>query len=439
MDKRVKRMYQTEVREGKVYYTDQTEQVRFSVDEKNFAGMASIKDMEPITDPAVYQNSINHPDFGESLEQIARKKKAKSACVLISDATRSVPTKFVAGILTEKLCSVGIPEQNIVFIVATGVHREATEKEMMEFVGEGLYRRVRVINHDPYTPDRLVYIGETTRKTPVKVNKTAYQCDLHIVVGKVEPHEFAGFSGGRKSVLPGISSEETIWTNHAPQMIGSKKAVPGVLEGNPVHEDMLESAKLFGVDFSVQFVVNQSLEAARIFCGGLEDAHNAAVSFLRKQCGVMIRKRPDIIVTTPGSPLNIDFYQSLKPLIALTEILDERITVVLYCECPEGVNSTDMLVPFAQSRDLGEIEKFTMENYKIQMDHSLLLLKILKKKVKIIVSSPNVSDEDISLMGMIPCKDREKLMDFAFDVCGKPDPKVLFYPQPQKGLPVLAD
>ena len=313
--------------------------------------------------------------------------------------------------------------------------RPANDDEMKLFLG-ALYGKVKAENHRPFDPDNLISLGETSGGTPIEVNKKAYECDLHIQIGKVEPHEFAGFSGGRKSVLPGISSEKTIRINHRPEMIMDPKAAIGVLDGNPIHADMVETAKKFRIDFAVNCILNNELSLAAAFAGDLVESHRAAIAFVQQYLSVSLIK-PDIIVTTPGQPLDIDFYQTVKALISLTEILDETITVVLYCGCLEGVNSPDMLRAFRSSDDLNEVIRFTTDNYQIQMDHVLLLSKFLKKNVKIVVCCPNVSDQEIHDMFMIPCADPKKVMDTAFEVSGKKEPKVLFYPRPQTGLPVL--
>lgn len=431
-------MYEIQVKDGMARYLDDVEGISLSVPAKNCLGMAAIKPIPPITDPAVYEQIIQNPVSGKRLSEIARERGAKSACIIVSDSSRRVPTDKVSGHLIRELTEAGVPLEGILFIVAIGVHRPATEAEMRSFVGEEFYGKVRIENHTPFDKDGFVYLGDTSYGTPVEVNRRAYECDLHISVGKCEPHEFAGFSGGRKSVLPGISSERTIVINHKPEHLYSECAVPGVLEGNPTHLDMLETAKMFRMDFTVNFVVNDKLEPSAGFAGGLEESHAAAVAYIRQFCNVRLETKPDIIVTTPGVPLNLDFYQSMKPLIALTDVLDEDITVVLYSDCPEGVQSVDMLRPFENTDNLADMEKYLLENYEIQMDHALLLSKIFKKHVKIVVYSPNVSDDVISKMYMVPCKDPEKLMETAYQLCGKEDPKVLFYPQPQKGLPELA-
>lgn len=428
-------MYKISIKNNKARYIDEVENVSIEIPQEFCMGMAKIEAMASI-EKTGYTDSILHPIKGKRLKDIAMERNAKSACILVSDATRNVPTKKVAEILVKELCDGGVSLCEILFIVAIGVHRDATEEEMHGMLGEKLFGKVRIENHTPFSSDNLIALGTTSFGTPAEVNKRAYECDLHISVGKVEPHEFAGFSGGRKSVLPGISSEKTIESNHSTKMLYSKKAIPGCLNGNPIHMDMIESAELFRIDFTVSFVQNAENETVALFSGPMQASHQAAVEYLRQYCQCRFEK-PDIIVTTPGSPLNIDFYQSLKPLIALTEVLDSTITVALYCECKEGVSSPDMLLPFLHSSSLEEMIDYVIKNYKIQMDHALLLSRIFKKNVNVVVYSPNVSAEDISSMRMIPSSSMADMMSKAVEVCGKTKPKILFYPQAQKSLPEL--
>jgi nickel-dependent lactate racemase len=371
---------------------------------------------------------------GETITEMAKRKNAKSACVLVSDATRNVPNSLVAGLVVKALTDGGVPLSGIRFFVALGVHRDATEAEMRGMLGESLWGKVSIENHTPYDKSNLIYLGTTACGTPVEVNKRAWECDLHLSIGKVEPHEFAGFSGGRKSVLPGISSERTILSNHSPRMLYCEGSIPGALEGNPIHQDMVETANLFRLDYTISFVLNCEGEPAAVFGGSMLQSHAAAVKFSREYIDVLVG-HPDIIVTTPGSPLNIDFYQSLKPLIALTGAVDEHTTIALYCACPEGINSEDMMVPFRATDSLEEMVHFVVNHYRIQMDHALLLSKILKKRVKLLAWSPNVAEQDLKRMYFIPCTGASDLMKKAYEACGKEHPRVLFFPQAQKSLP----
>lgn len=428
-------MYKLERINDNAVYTDTELNVSFTVPQTCCMGMEQTQQIPAVSDKETLRKAFLSPVSGQRLADMVRARGSKTACILISDATRGIPTAPLAEITVEELVEGGMALENILFVVAIGVHRDATEEEMRRFLGD-LYGKVRVENHTPFDEDNLIFLGNTTRGTPVSVNKRAYECDLHIQIGKVEPHEFAGFSGGRKSVLPGISSEKTIRINHLPEMILNPMAAIGVLDGNPISSDMTEAADMFRVDFGVNCILNNEMQLAAVFAGGMNDSHRAAVDFVKSYLGVNIDK-PDVIVTTPGQPLDIDFYQSVKALIALTEILDESIVTVLYCGCPEGVNSADMLRAFGSSEDIEEVVKYTTDNYEIQMDHVLLLAKIIRKKAKIVLCCPNVSNAEAEAMFMKPCGSPEEAMELARRLTGKDNPKVLFYPRPQTGLPML--
>ena len=428
-------MYQLFTENNMAVYSDSELGISFSVPEKDCMGMAQTKEIPAIRDREIIRNAFVNPVSGKRLADIAREKAARNAAVLISDATRGVPTAQMAPYVVEELVEGGVPLEGIFFFVAIGVHRPASEEEMKAFLGE-LYGKVQIENHTPFCADNLIFLGTTSDGTPVTVNKKAFDCYLHIQIGKVEPHEFAGFSGGRKSVLPGISSEETIRINHRPERILDPHAGIGKLEGNPISRDMEEAAERFRVDFGVNCILNNHMELAAVFAGGMKESHKAAVNFVSCSLGVNIEK-PDLIVTCPGQPLDIDLYQSVKALIALTEILDRDIVTLLYCGCRDGVNSPDMLRAFSSSRQLEEVVDWTTKHYEIQMDHVLLLSKILRKEAKIVLCCPNVRDEEAQAMFMEPCQNPAEAMTLARTLSGKTNPKVLFYPRPQTGLPVL--
>ncbi len=425
--------YSLERHNNFVIYKDTIENQEIKLEAKDVIGLTQVKFPKPLADKKVFYNTVNNPDTGKPLSQIVKNKNAKTASIIISDITRGVPTMEVASHIIDALLEGGIKLSNIVFIVALGVHRPATKKEMKDFIGDE-YSRVKIINHDAYDEQELVELGKTSQGTILKVNKTAYESDVKIIVGKVELHEFAGFSGGRKSVLPGISAESSIRVNHRPDAIFAKNAEPGVLKDNPIHLDMLESANMLGVDFCVNFITDDAGRTIGIFSGELESSHLLAADYVKSFSNILLSEKPDIIVTTCGYPLNCEFYQALKALIAFTKILDPDLSIVLYAECPEGVNSPDMMRPFELFDSLDEIDNYVMNNYKIQMDHTLPLTKILRKKSSIFVYAPGVLDEEIRTLWLEPCNSLSNAINTAIIKSKKENPRILFFPQPQKAL-----
>lgn len=374
--------------------------------------------------------SLLNPIGAPLLSEIA--KGRSNVSILVSDATRAVSTARVLPYVIDELEDAGIALSSIKLIVAIGVHRDATESEKKEIAGP-YYGRISVENHDPYSPDRLITLGVTSYGNQIEVNASAYKSDLRISIGKIEAHEFAGFSGGRKSVLPGIASERCIAYNHRPEMILHPCSVPGNLDGNPIHLDMLETAKKLGVDFCVNLVQNASGEPIGIFCGDLEQSHAAGVDFLRARLGVNISRRADIYLVTPGHPLNIDLYQSIKPLIALTPIVKRGDTIVFYSKCQEGVASDDMLIPFEKADNIDDILNYITSDYRIQMDHALLLCKLYQKGVNIVAYSKGVDSSVLRGIRMIPASSAEDALTKACARYGKgSSPKLAIIPMAQR-------
>ncbi|MDO5111142.1 MAG: nickel-dependent lactate racemase [Clostridia bacterium] len=424
-------------REGdRAVYMDHEEKRSICIPDEYCAGMFQARKPPHLTDENRYFEAITHPLEGPTLRDIAMSKHASTAAIIISDATRNVPTAKVSEYLVDELVAGGVPEENITFFVALGVHRDATQEEMRDFIGDTLYNRgLHIENHDPYTEEKLVYLGRTSFGTPVKVNKKAQQCDVKVTVGKTELHEMAGFSGGRKSILPGVAAEETILINHRPEMIFADGTGAGNLDHNPIHLDMLETAKMFGVDFSVNFVVDQTGAPSEVFVGGLEGSHMAAVEYLRQFCNITVPKKIDLFVVTPGSPLNCDMYQGVKAIFALQHLLTPDSVVLFYGAFPEGMNSFDYVDPLRKFHtDYDAARKYTWDHYKIQMDHTLPTLDILQMGVKIVVCSDTVDKQDLLDLQMLPYENMDEALEDAIKLTGKDNPSVGFFPSSQSAV-----
>jgi len=420
-----------------VYYEDALNKTRIKIPQGNYIGCISYEEPEEIQWPRDYVQALRNPCGTERLRDIASGRK--KITILVSDYTRAAPAKILLPLLINELHQAGINESQITIIIACGVHRPSTQGEIVRIVGKDWAKRLRVINHNALDLDSLTFLGKTGRGTPVWINNLVLESDLRIALGQIEPHEFAGFTGGRKSILPGVSGEETIQFNHSPDMIGHPLARPGVLKGNPVHEDMVEGALMAGLDFIVNVVLDRNLKITGIFAGDMVKAHKKGVDFVNSFSRIEISPQPDIIITTPGKPLDVDFYQSLKALIAVEPITFSETVIVFYSACQDGLGSMgeDMLGPFSGAATPKEVEVNLRNNYKIQMDHAFLLSRILEKGVKIVAYSPNISAKVIKKMMMIPAGSVQEGLDLALRLSTKRNPRVLVYPQAQRSLPVL--
>lgn len=427
-------MYSVEKYGQELRYRDKVEDVTLTLPVKNFADLITIEEPVGAKWPDALESALRNPVKSRPLAELVRGHK--QVAIIIPDSTRGVPVAQILPQLVTTLAAEGLGLDTITVVVATGVHRPATPEEIDDLLGP-LKGKIKIISHDAFNKEELVFLGTTTRGTPVEVNRTVYECDFRIAIGKVEPHEFAGFSGGRKAILPGVSAERTIEINHRPEMLLVPEARPGVLEGNPVSEDMVEAARMLGLDFVVNVVQGAAGEILEVFAGDMEAAHQAAAQYLRSFCQVDLKRKPDIVVTTPGKPLNIDFYQALKAIIALEHVIAPGGTIVLYSACPDGLGTTDMFKPYEGAASIDDVIANLKATYKIQMDHALLVCKVLAHGVHVIASSPNVPGDKLeAVMFESACSPQEALDRALFR---RENAKVLFYPQPQRTLPnVLA-
>jgi len=305
--------------------------------------------------------------------------------IVVNDATRRTPTEVMLLPVLNELNLAGVKDENIVVIFGTGTHRPVTPEEAVRIVGEEVFKRVKTISHDCKAPD-LVYIGNTRHGNKVYLNRVFAEADVKVLLGDVDFHYYAGYSGGRKSVLPAISGEETIKYNHA--LMLNNNARPGILVGNPVNEDMTEAAKLAKVDFILNVVTNSKGQIVKAFAGDLEQAFFEAVKLVDEMYRVAVDRRADIVVVSCGGfPADINLYQAYKAIDAALEAAKRGGVIVLVAECPEGHGNQvfyDWMIRFG---DLKAVEREIKRNFVIGGHKAYYLLKALSNHQIILVSA----------------------------------------------------
>ncbi len=304
--------------------------------------------------------------------------------IVVDDITRPTPSyKIIPAILNE----LPVPNKNIRIIVATGLHRKNTEDELEVMLGRGVLNKVRVVNHDAFNKEGLVYVGKTSRGTELEINKLVMDADRIITTGHIEPHEFAGFTGGRKSILPGVAGANSITHNHRLENLDHPRAKIGILEGNPIHEDMIEAAKMVDVDFIVNVVVNNRKEIIKVVAGDFVEAHAEGVDFYKKHYQVKVDEPADIVIVSSGYPWDVDFYQSIKLMVSAEPFVKEGGIIILLAECEAGFG-TDLFYEYMSSFSTPSdiIDRIKKEGYRADLDHCYLLARILEKSDIIVVS-----------------------------------------------------
>jgi nickel-dependent lactate racemase len=295
---------------------------------------------EPV---AELKTSFREPVAGASLKELAQNRK--TACILICDITRPVPHGKLLPPLIDELTAAGMSTENILILVATGLHRPNEGAELREVVGsDAVFKKVRVANHFARDREAHADLGRTPSGIPILVDRRFVEADLRIVVGLVEPHFMAGYSGGRKLVIPGVAHRDTILKLHAGIILDHAKAANTVIEGNPLHQEQLRMVRAVGVILALNVVIDEERRIGFVNFGPVEKSHLEAVAFMRRYSEVPVPRRFKTVVTTSaGYPLDKTYYQTIKGMVGVIDIVEPGGTIIIASECSEGMGSPDFV------------------------------------------------------------------------------------------------
>jgi len=286
------------------------------------------------SEDALVLAAMANPIGSAPLHELAKGKK--SCTLIISDHTRPVPSRCIVPHMLAELRA-GNPDIDITLLVATGLHRDTTKSELATKLGETIANSEKIVVHNAYAEEQNVFLGTLPSGAPLYIDKLAVECDLLIAEGFIEPHFFAGFSGGRKSVLPGVCGKETVLGNHCGAFIASEKARTGILEGNPIHIDMEAAAEMAKLAYIVNVVIDSEKHAAAAFAGGFRAAHAAGVDFLRNYCEVPAVMGDIVVTSNGGAPLDQNLYQCVKGMTAAEAACAPGGTIILCAEIADGM------------------------------------------------------------------------------------------------------
>jgi len=394
----------------------------------------AVTEPAPIDLVAGLAGALMQPTGSPRLAELARGKG--SAAIITADATRAVPNRELLPAVVAELNGAGIPDERIYLVIGTGAHRALAQHELIELLGEEWVRRLRVSNHDPRAAD-LVSVGCTPRGNEVLVNRLLVEAGVRVALGQVEPHEFAGYTGGRKAILPSVAGYDTIIRSHSIGMIGDPGARPGELAANPINREMLAAARLARLDFIVNIVVDRELRPLAVAAGDFDSAHQRLVRFIENYATVEVPEQPaDLVVTGPGRPLDYNLYQSIKPLVALEALVNEHSAVALLSACRDGAGSMEMFEPFAGAASPEEALARVSHNYTIEKDHSFFLSRFLTRCSQVIAHCPGVSDAELRTLMLEPAASVDDALRRARRrlAARRGRPLVLLFPRPQRAL-----
>lgn len=352
---------------------------------RNFLGSIAPKEKAGVPDAkAEVERALKEPISSKHLGEIV--KAESKVAIVVDDATRPTPSEFMITPLLNELKAAGIKDENLTIIFACGTHRAVKPEQAVTLLGQEIVNRVETISHD-CKASNLIHAGTTQKHgTKVYLNRVFAEADVRIITGDICFHYYAGYGGGRKSVMPGVSGEETIKQNHA--MLLDVNARTGVLEGNPVHEDMMEAARMAKVDFTLNIVTNSKGELVKAFAGDLEQAFMEGVKLVDEMYRVEVDRRADVVVVSSGgNPADVNLFQAYKGIDNALEVVKRGGVIVLVAECPEGHGNQVFYDWMVKYGDLKAVEREIRRNFVLGGHKAYYLLKALQNHQIILVSS----------------------------------------------------
>jgi len=331
-----------------------------------------------------------------------------------SDITRATPNSRIIPVLLEVLETAGVKRQNITLLNALGTHRQQTEAELRTMLGDGVVDNYRCLQHNAFDDSLLVSMGKTSRGNPVRINRRYLEADVRLLTGFIEPHFFAGFSGGPKGVLPALAGAESVLTNHGRDMIAHPNSTWGVLTGNPIWEEMREVALLTRPTFLVNVALNTRQQIIGVFTGDMLAAHAAGCEFVRASAMVAVPRAYDVVITTnSGYPLDQNLYQCVKGLSAAARIVRPGGAIILAGACEDGLPDHGQyaaLLAEAGSPD-AILEMLVRPGFIAPDQWQVQTQALIQQKADVYVYSDGLSDDQIRRALFTPCRNIPALVD----------------------------
>jgi nickel-dependent lactate racemase len=298
------------------------------------------------------EQALEHPVGSPKLCELARGKK--KVTIIASDHTRPVPSRILMPLMLGEIRQ-GNPAADITILIATGCHRNTTKAELTDKFGEEIIAKEKIVIHDCDDDQNMIPLGMLPSGGKLLLNRCAAESDLLIAEGLIEPHFFAGFSGGRKSVLPGVAARKTIMYNHNANFIDNPNARAGILAGNPIHEDMSYAARVANLAFIANVVINDEKKIIYAVAGDFEQAHFEGCRFLSNQCCVQ-RKPADIVITSNGGyPLDQNIYQAVKGITTAAATVNKNGVIIMFAKSDDGAGAEGFYRTFQQEKSLERI------------------------------------------------------------------------------------
>ena len=377
-------------------------------------------------DAVVY--GLNHPIGAPKLRDAV--KKGQKIAIITSDISRPLPSYLLLPSVLEELSAAGIPQEDITLVFALGSHRNHTQEEMEKLVGKEVFASIRCIDSDPTD---CVRMGTTSRGTPVDITRAVAEADFRICLGNIEFHYFAGYSGGAKAIMPGVSTPAAIQQNH--RMMVSPEACAGKLAGNPIREDIEEAGAICGIHYILNVILDEHKNIVHAVAGDVTQAHRAGCAYLDRMYRVTIPKQADIVlVSQGGAPKDANLYQTQKALDNAKHAVKKGGTVILMGACPEGLGSKTFEAWLTQAPTAHSMVERIGREFQLGGHKAAAIAMVLENASIDFVSE--MDPEFVRSIFLNPRKTAQEALDAALAKYG-PEATVIAMPFGGSTLPIL--
>jgi len=373
---------------------------------------------DDMTQDELVRFSLENPIASPRLLEMVKGKK--NMVIISSDHTRPVPSKTIMPVILEEARR-GNPDIEITILIATGFHRATTRKELIDKFGEDIVDNENIIVHDSQDTSSLVQLDTLPSGGELWLNKLAVETDLLVAEGFIEPHFFAGFSGGRKSVLPGVAGAKTVLANHCAEFINSEYARTGVLENNPLHRDMLFAAQQAKLAFIVNVVIDENKDIVKAFAGNCEQAHKTGCDFLEQLVRIEVPPADIIITSNGGYPLDQNIYQAVKGMTAAEAAIKDNGVIIMVAACNDGHGGQSFFDNMAQAGCPAQILKKTAQvprHETVPDQWEFQILARILNRCKVIMVTDMCDHEMIKAMHMEHAFSIDEALEMAFKIKG---------------------
>jgi nickel-dependent lactate racemase len=363
--------------------------------------------------------------------------KNHKVAILFSDITRATPYHTILPALLRELQD--IHQKNITFFCANGTHRLATDEELIKILGENIVKKYEIIQNDANNSELHEYVGTTASGNEVFINEKVLKCDIKILTGFIEPHFFAGFSGGGKALIPGMASVKTIKFNHSISHLSHENVSWGVTYGNPLWEEIMEAAEFVQGLFLLNITLNKGKEITNLFAGDLRSAHKAGCQYVKQSVMAPVDHLYDIVLTSnSGYPLDLNIYQTVKGMSAAALIVKEGGTIIMAAECWDGTPSdSDYEKILTSVSSVNDLMKYIKENEGTLKDTwQIYFQALIQQKANVYLFSDKLDNETIKKALFKPVNDISALIDELVKEIG-PNAEICVLPEGPQTIPYL--